>query len=141
MPAPFAVHDTAGASSCLTPYFEHLANENDTRNKKRRKTNRNRKITINFESKNYGLFRTYKQGDSLLLDDGKLRMTVVDSGEGYVSCRVDVGGKLSNKKGVNTPTVRLPISAMTSKVSSAQQYYTAAQHCTVVQQWSLCGTG
>eukprot|EP00904_Undaria_pinnatifida_P010330 jgi/Undpi1/6427/HiC_scaffold_20.g08908.m1 len=58
---------------------------------------------------------TLKEGDSLLLDDGKLRMTVVDSGEGYVSCRVDVGGKLSNKKGVNTPTVRLPISAMTSK--------------------------
>lgn len=43
-------------------------------------------------------------------------MTVIDSGEGYVSCRVDVGGKLSNKKGVNTPTVRLPISAMTPKV-------------------------
>lgn len=56
------------------------------------------------------------QGDSLLLDDGKLRMTVLESGDGYVSCRVDVGGKLSNKKGVNTPTVRLPISAMTPKV-------------------------
>lgn len=57
-----------------------------------------------------------EKGDSLLLDDGKLRMTVVDSGEGYVNCRVDIGGKLSNKKGVNTPTVRLPISAMTPKV-------------------------
>ena len=43
-------------------------------------------------------------------------MTVVDSGQGYVNCRVDVGGKMSNKKGVNTPTVRLPISAMTPKV-------------------------
>lgn len=43
-------------------------------------------------------------------------MTVLDSGKGYVNCRVDVGGKLSNKKGVNTPTVRLPISAMTVKV-------------------------
>lgn len=58
----------------------------------------------------------FLQGDSLLLDDGKLRMTVVDSGEGYVNCMVDVGGKLSNKKGVNTPSVRLPISAMTPKV-------------------------
>ncbi|CAN0037738.1 unnamed protein product, partial [Ectocarpus sp. 13 AM-2016] len=58
---------------------------------------------------------TLQEGDSLLLDDGKLRMTVVESGEGYVICRVDVGGKLSNKKGVNTPTVRLPISAMTPK--------------------------
>lgn len=43
-------------------------------------------------------------------------MTVDDSGDGYVNCKVDVGGKLSNKKGVNTPTVRLPISAMTPKV-------------------------
>lgn len=43
-------------------------------------------------------------------------MTVMDSGKGYVNCRVDVGGKLSNKKGVNTPTVRLPISALTPKV-------------------------
>nr|AIT69993.1 pyruvate kinase [Sargassum vachellianum] len=58
---------------------------------------------------------TLQAGDSLLLDDGKLRMTVVESGEGFVNCRVDVGGKLSNKKGVNTPTVRLPISAMTPK--------------------------
>nr|AIT69999.1 pyruvate kinase [Colpomenia sinuosa] len=58
---------------------------------------------------------TLRAGDSLLLDDGKLRMTVVETGEGFVNCRVDVGGKLSNKKGVNTPTVRLPISAMTPK--------------------------
>lgn len=61
------------------------------------------------------------QGDSLLLDDGKLRMTVVDSGEGYVNCRVEVGGKLSDKKGVNTPTVRLPISAMTPKVRKVSE--------------------
>nr|AIT69989.1 pyruvate kinase [Sargassum vachellianum] len=61
------------------------------------------------------IINTLREGDSLLLDDGKLRMTVVDSGKGYVNCRVDVGGKLSNRKGVNTPTVRLPISAMTTK--------------------------
>ncbi|CAN0281146.1 unnamed protein product [Ascophyllum nodosum] len=61
------------------------------------------------------IIETLREGDTLLLDDGKLRMTVVDNGEGYVNCRVDVGGKLSNKKGVNTPTVRLPISAMTTK--------------------------
>lgn len=60
----------------------------------------------------------YSKGDSLLLDDGKLRMTVLESGDNFVSCRVDVGGKLSNKKGVNTPTVRLPISAMTPKVNN-----------------------
>ena len=46
---------------------------------------------------------------------------MVDNGEGYVNCRVDVGGKLSNKKGVNTPTVRLPISAMTTKVNGSAE--------------------
>jgi pyruvate kinase len=33
----------------------------------------------------------------------------------YVECEVIIGGNLSNKKGVNTPTVVLPISAMTEK--------------------------
>lgn len=53
-------------------------------------------------------------------------MTVLESGEGFVNCRVDVGGKLSNKKGVNTPTVRLPISALTRKVRSTGK---ACQTC------------
>ncbi|CAM9642013.1 unnamed protein product [Chrysoparadoxa australica] len=61
------------------------------------------------------IINTLGQGDVLLLDDGKLRMTVTASGDGFVDCHVDVGGKLSNKKGVNTPTVTLPISPLTPK--------------------------
>jgi len=54
-------------------------------------------------------------GDVLLLDDGKLRMNVERAGEDYVICNVEVGGRLSNKKGVNCPTIIVPISALTPK--------------------------
>ena len=40
---------------------------------------------------------------------------VREAGGTYVSCTVEVGGKISSRKGVNTPTVVLPISAMSDK--------------------------
>jgi pyruvate kinase len=64
---------------------------------------------------------TLRPGDSLLLDDGKLRMKVLETSmaelkdEGRVTCEVVVGGKLSNKKGVNTPSIVLPLSPLTAK--------------------------
>jgi pyruvate kinase len=61
------------------------------------------------------IIETLALGDTLLIDDGKVRMTVVEKGHEFISCQVDVGGKLSNRKGVNTPSVVLPISALTPK--------------------------
>lgn len=69
------------------------------------------------------ILNTLQRGDILLLDDGKLKMKVVSTTmataatpeEGAVQCEVIVGGNLSNKKGVNTPTVILPISPLTAK--------------------------
>ncbi|EWM26183.1 pyruvate kinase [Nannochloropsis gaditana] len=61
------------------------------------------------------IINTLQVGDTLLLDDGKLRMTVSGKGEGYVDTLVNVGGALSNRKGVNTPSVVLPISPLTPK--------------------------
>jgi pyruvate kinase len=61
------------------------------------------------------IINTLKDGDILLLDDGKLKMKVVGTAEGAVDCEVLVGGPLSNKKGVNTPTIVLPISPLTEK--------------------------
>mmetsp|Transcript_49942 Transcript_49942/g.108563 ORF Transcript_49942/g.108563 Transcript_49942/m.108563 type:complete len:704 (+) Transcript_49942:65-2176(+) len=78
-------------------------------------------------------------GRTLLLDDGKLRLRVLQAGcfwegkelileEGqdppsssttdcppFVDCEVEVGGKLSSRKGVNTPDVILKISPITKK--------------------------
>lgn len=34
----------------------------------------------------------------LLVDDGKVKLTVVGKGDEYLECRVDVPGKISNRK-------------------------------------------
>ena len=56
-------------------------------------------------------------GSTILLDDGKVEMTVaaVDVDAQELHCRVVVGGLLSNNKGVNFPGVYLSIKALTDK--------------------------
>eukprot|EP01035_Chromulina_nebulosa_P018739 gene18739-24504_t len=68
------------------------------------------------------ILTTLQAGDTLLLDDGKLRMKVKETTigslgleEGQIICEVVVGGNLSNRKGVNTPSIVLPISPLTPK--------------------------
>jgi pyruvate kinase len=66
------------------------------------------------------ILNTLRVGDVLLLDDGKLRMTVLSTtmasgADGEVKCYVNIGGALSNRKGVNTPSIVLPISPLTPK--------------------------
>ncbi|MDY0884166.1 pyruvate kinase [Dongia soli] len=52
---------------------------------------------------------------NLLLDDGKLRLKVLKCGNDFADCEVMVGGKLSDRKGVNVPDVVLPLSPLTRK--------------------------
>ena len=56
-------------------------------------------------------------GATILLDDGKVEMRVVnkDMEKHELHCEVVVGGKLSNSKGVNFPGVYLSIKALTEK--------------------------
>lgn len=61
------------------------------------------------------LVNTLEEGDILKLDDGKMQLTVVERGRTQVKARVDFGGTLKGQKGVNVPTRRIPISALTSK--------------------------
>jgi pyruvate kinase len=56
-----------------------------------------------------------KEGTTLLLDDGKLRLKVISALDEQILTCVEVGGELSNKKGLNIPDARLPISALTEK--------------------------
>ena len=85
----------------------------------------------------------------LLVDDGKVKLTVVGKGDEYLECRVDVPGKISNRKvssfgvniilclhvlilltstyskilqGVNTPDSVLDISPLTPKDRSDLEY-------------------
>ena len=56
-------------------------------------------------------------GSTILLDDGKVEMKVVGKQieQKNLECRVVVGGKLSDSKGVNFPGVYLSIKALTEK--------------------------
>lgn len=46
-------------------------------------------------------------GKNVLIDDGRIRMTVTDLTKTDVICRVDNGGEISDRKGVNLPYVHL----------------------------------
>lgn len=54
-------------------------------------------------------------GHTLLLDDGKLRLTVEKASEKQAVTRVVVGGRLSSRKGVSLPDTIIAVSAMTEK--------------------------
>ena len=61
------------------------------------------------------LFEVIAAGQSLLLDDGKLRLEILASDGHSIRTRVINGGVLSDRKGVNVPDVVLPIPALTEK--------------------------
>ncbi|MCB0833236.1 MAG: pyruvate kinase, partial [Bacteroidetes bacterium] len=56
-----------------------------------------------------------KTGDSLLIDDGLLRLRVIEKSKEDVVCEVAVGGKLKNNKGINLPGVSVSSPSLTEK--------------------------
>jgi pyruvate kinase len=54
-------------------------------------------------------------GHTLLLDDGKVRLTATETSPKRAVTRVEVGGKLSARKGVSLPDTTVPFSALTEK--------------------------
>ncbi|MBX9739837.1 MAG: pyruvate kinase [Beijerinckiaceae bacterium] len=54
-------------------------------------------------------------GHTILIDDGKLRLHVVEATPDRAVAVVDVGGRVSNRKGVSLPDTEIPVSAMTPK--------------------------
>ena len=54
-------------------------------------------------------------GAVLLVDDGKVRLRVIDCGEGFADTQVVQGVRLSDRKGVALPGAVIPMSAMTDK--------------------------
>ena len=61
------------------------------------------------------LFSALTPGATVLVDDGRLQLTVTAHGGDFAETKVEVGGELSDRKGVNVPGVVLPLSAMTDK--------------------------
>ena len=61
------------------------------------------------------LFESVKRGTSILIDDGKVRLTVLEADADRIVSEVKVGGPVSDNKGVNVPDVLVPIPALTDK--------------------------
>jgi pyruvate kinase len=61
------------------------------------------------------IFEAIEPGARLLLDDGKLVLRVTDHGPDRIETTVEVGGPLSDHKGLNVPDVVVPMAALTEK--------------------------
>jgi pyruvate kinase len=61
------------------------------------------------------LIRSAKVGDRLLLDDGRIELSVVGHAADALQTRVVNGGPLGAHKGINAPGVALPPSSITDK--------------------------
>ncbi len=61
------------------------------------------------------IFSVAEPGHTLLLDDGKIRLVAQAATTTQIVTRVEVGGKLSDRKGVSFPDAALPFSALTPK--------------------------
>ncbi len=62
-----------------------------------------------------GLPRDCNVGDSLLIDDGKVRLEVTEVGDTDVVTKVIVPGPVSNNKGINLPGVAVSVPALSDK--------------------------
>ncbi len=61
------------------------------------------------------IFAAIKPGDTLLIDDGKLRLVATEVAPQRIVARVKVGGKVSNRKGVSLPDTVVPVAALAPK--------------------------
>jgi pyruvate kinase len=61
------------------------------------------------------LFDVLEKGQRLLIDDGKLRFKVLRAGKDELLCSAEVGGEISDRKGVNVPDTLVPVPALTEK--------------------------
>jgi pyruvate kinase len=61
------------------------------------------------------IFAAIQPGDSLLIDDGKLRLTAALVEPRRIVAQVNVGGKVSSRKGVSLPNTVVPLAALAPK--------------------------
>ncbi len=61
------------------------------------------------------LFGILQRGQRLVINDGKIRLVVREADENHIRCSAEVGGVISDRKGVNVPDAEVPIPALTDK--------------------------
>ncbi|MCL1906700.1 MAG: pyruvate kinase [Propionibacteriaceae bacterium] len=62
-----------------------------------------------------GLVGDVSEGDTIMLDDGRVQLRVTQARGTEVICEVEVGGTLSNSKGMNLPGIAVNVPALSPK--------------------------
>lgn len=79
-------------------------------------TNRDIEGTVDAVGTTYaGLPSDVTTGDTILIDDGKLALRVLESDDTDIVCEVVEGGVLSNNKGINVPGAAMSVPALSEK--------------------------
>ena len=68
------------------------------------------------------IFAALEAGSTLLVNDGKIRLKVTGCSAEHADTIVEVGGEISNRKGVNVPDVILPLAALSDKDRSDLEF-------------------
>lgn len=61
------------------------------------------------------LFAMIRPGEPVLINDGRVKLTVTSRDADKIRAHVDIGGLISSHKGVNLPATPLPVSSITEK--------------------------
>jgi pyruvate kinase len=61
------------------------------------------------------LFGVLDKGQRLLINDGKIRLRVESASDSEIVTTAEIGGVISDRKGVNVPDAEVPIPALTDK--------------------------
>ena len=61
------------------------------------------------------LFEAIHPDTRILVDDGKVRLRVIEAAGDRIVTRVEVAGRISDHKGVNVPDIVVPVPALTDK--------------------------
>jgi pyruvate kinase len=61
------------------------------------------------------ILRSLRPGHAVLINDGKVRLHVVEASPARAVAIIDVGGEISNRKGVSLPDTEIPVSSITEK--------------------------
>jgi len=77
----------------------------------RKKLGNAERITVSRRS----LPREVKPGEPILINDGAIRLRVIETGRSEIVCKVLAGGILSSRKGINLPETHLRLRALTAK--------------------------
>jgi pyruvate kinase len=61
------------------------------------------------------IYSAIEKGHAVLLNDGRIRLTVEKGGKSAITCKIKIGGDLSHHKGVNLPNSDIPVRSLTPK--------------------------